>query len=79
MRTREHGALGDSRRYIPSRHITTVPLEMASSPSKYHVTTNKENSHFISLQLTYFVYLQGNKQHFYGKYNRQKTRNSRVE
>ena len=26
MRTREHGALGDSHRYIPSRHITTVPI-----------------------------------------------------
>lgn len=28
MRTREHGALGDSRRHIPSRHITAVPVEM---------------------------------------------------
>ena len=43
------------------------------------LTFDKENIHFISLQLTYFVYLKGNKQCFYGKYNRQKTRNSRVE
>ena len=25
----EHGALVDDTRYIPSRHITTVPVEMA--------------------------------------------------
>ena len=29
MRNNEHGALGDSLRYIPSRHITAVPVEMA--------------------------------------------------
>ena len=27
MRTLEHGALGDSLRYIPSRHITASPIE----------------------------------------------------
>lgn len=32
VRRDEHGALGDCRRYIPSRHINDIPKRKRSTP-----------------------------------------------